>query len=151
MWNVYLSKTKVHHDMTHNIHNVCRPVTFIVQLKMKCIRFEWMTGHCIVFCLLLLVIVLSSVFWSLYCLLTFSFGHCIVLKKKTEYNTMTKRKRQKTIQWPKAKERRQYNDQKKKSEDNTMTKRQKTIQWPKAKDRRQYNDPSFIQIVWTTF
>jgi hypothetical protein len=34
--------------------------------------------------------------------------------KKTEDNTMTKRKRQKTIQWPKEKER-----------------RQKTIQWPK--------------------
>jgi hypothetical protein len=33
---------------------------------------------------------------------------------------MTKRKRQKTIQWPKGKDRRQYNDQKKKTEDNTM-------------------------------
>jgi hypothetical protein len=43
---------------------------------------------------------------------------------------MTKRKRQKTIQRPKEKDRRQYNDQKKKTEDNTMTKRkrQKTIQ-----------------------
>ena len=58
--------------------------------------------------------------------------------KKTEYNTMTKRKRQKTIQWPREKDRTQYNDQKKKTEDNTMTKRnrQKTIQWPKEKDRR---------------
>jgi hypothetical protein len=48
--------------------------------------------------------------------------------KKTEDNTMTKRKRQKKIQRPK--ERRQYNDQKKKTEDNTMTKRkrQRTIQ-----------------------
>jgi hypothetical protein len=80
-----------------------------------------------------LVIVLSSVFffWSLYFLLSFSFGHC------------KKRKRQKTIQSPKEKDRRQYNDQKKKTEvrrqyndqkkkteDNTMTKRkrQKTIQ-----------------------
>ena len=66
---------------------------------------------------------------------------------------MTKRKRQKTIQSPK--ERRQYNDQMKKTEDNTMTKRkrqktedntmtkrrrQRTIQWPKEKDRGQYND-----------
>jgi hypothetical protein len=35
-----------------------------------------------------------------------------------------------TIQWLKAKDRRQYNDQKKKTEDNTMTKRkrQKTMQ-----------------------
>ena len=43
---------------------------------------------------------------------------------------MTKRKRQKTIQRPKEKDRRQYNDQKKKAEENTMTKRkrQKTIQ-----------------------
>jgi sensor histidine kinase YesM len=76
-------------------------------------------------CLFLLVIVLSSVFffWSLYCLLSFSFSHCIVFfllvivlssvfffwslhcqrqyndqEKKTEDNTMTKRKRQKTIQ-----------------------------------------------------
>jgi hypothetical protein len=65
-----------------------------------------------------LVIVLSSVFffWS--------------LQKKTEDNTMTKRKRQKTIQRPKEKNRRQYKDQDKKTEDNTMTKRkrQKTIQ-----------------------
>jgi hypothetical protein len=40
-------------------------------------------------------------------------------RKKTEENTMTKRK-----------DRRQYNDQKKKTEDNTMTKRkrQRTIQ-----------------------
>ena len=55
---------------------------------------------------------------------------------------MTKRKRQKTIQWPKEKDTRQYNDQKKKTEDNTMTKRnrQRTIQWPKEKNRRQYND-----------
>ena len=30
---------------------------------------------------------------------------------------MTKRKRQETIQWPKEKDRRQYNDQKKKTED----------------------------------
>jgi hypothetical protein len=56
---------------------------------------------------------------------------------------MTKRKRQKTIQWPKVKDRRQYNDQKKKTEDNTMTKRyqrgnqkpyiedEQTTQWPK--------------------
>jgi hypothetical protein len=52
---------------------------------------------------------------------------------------MTKRKRQKTIQWPKEKDRRQYNDQKKKTEDKTMTKRkrQRTIQWPKEKDRSQ--------------
>ena len=64
---------------------------------------------------------------------------------------MVKRKRQ-TIQWPKEKDR-QYNDQKKKT-DNTMTKRKRTnrqqyngqkkkdkrqtIQWPKEKDR-QYN------------
>jgi hypothetical protein len=43
---------------------------------------------------------------------------------------MTKRKRQKTIQRPKEKDRRQYNDQKQKTEDNTMTKRkrQKAIQ-----------------------
>jgi hypothetical protein len=55
---------------------------------------------------------------------------------------MTKRKRQKTIQWPIEKDRRQYNDQKKKTEDNTKTnrKRQKTIQWLKEKDRRHYND-----------
>jgi hypothetical protein len=35
-----------------------------------------------------------------------------------------------------------YNDQNKKTEDNTMTKRksQKTIQSRKEKDRRQYND-----------
>jgi hypothetical protein len=38
---------------------------------------------------------------------------------------MTKRKRQKTIQWPKEKDRRQYNDKKKKTEDNTMTKRKR--------------------------
>ena len=52
---------------------------------------------------------------------------------------MTKRKRQ-TIQWPKEKDR-QYNDQKKKT-DNTMTKRKRqTIQWPKEKGQidRQYN------------
>ena len=64
---------------------------------------------------------------------------------------MVKRKRQ-TIQWPKEKDR-QYNDQKKKT-DNTMTKRKRTksektdntmvkrkrqtIQWSKEKDR-QYN------------
>jgi len=24
MWNVYQSKTKVHHEMTHSIPNVCR-------------------------------------------------------------------------------------------------------------------------------
>jgi hypothetical protein len=55
---------------------------------------------------------------------------------------MTKRKRQKIIQWPKEKDRRQYNDQNKKTEDNTMTKRksQKTIQSRKEKYRRQYND-----------
>jgi hypothetical protein len=43
---------------------------------------------------------------------------------------MTKRKKQKTIQRPKEKDRRQYKDQKKKTGDNTMTKRkrQKTIQ-----------------------
>ena len=37
-------------------------------------------------------------------------------------------------------DRRQYNDQKKKTEDNTMTERkgQKIIQW--TKERRQYND-----------
>ena len=55
---------------------------------------------------------------------------------------MVKRKRQ-TIQWPKEKDR-QYNDQKKKT-DNTMTKRKRTnrqtIKWPKEKGRkdRQYN------------
>jgi hypothetical protein len=50
---------------------------------------------------------------------------------------MTKRKGQ-TIQWPKEKDR-QYNDQKKRT-DNTMTKRKgQTIQWPKEKDT-QYND-----------
>jgi hypothetical protein len=49
---------------------------------------------------------------------------------------MIKRKRQ-TIQWLKEKDR-QYNDQKKKT-DNTMIKRKRqTIQWPKEKDR-QYN------------
>jgi hypothetical protein len=39
---------------------------------------------------------------------------------------------------PKEKDRRQYNDQKKKTEDNTMTtrKRQRTIQGTKEKDRR---------------
>ena len=43
---------------------------------------------------------------------------------------MTKRKRRKTIQSPKENDGRQYNDQKKKTADNTMTKRkrQKTIQ-----------------------
>jgi ribosomal protein L37E len=42
-----------------------------------------------------------------------------------------------TIQWPKEKDR-QYNGQKKKT-DNTMIKgTKKTIQWPKEKDR-QYN------------
>jgi hypothetical protein len=46
---------------------------------------------------------------------------------------MIKRKRQ-TIQWLKEKDR-QYNDQKKKT-DNTMTKRkQQTIKRPKEKDR----------------
>jgi outer membrane cobalamin receptor len=45
---------------------------------------------------------------------------------------MVKRKRQ-TIQWPKEKDR-QYNDQKKKT-DNTMIKRKRqTIQWSKEKD-----------------
>jgi hypothetical protein len=50
---------------------------------------------------------------------------------------MTKRKRQKTIQSPK--ERRQYNDQMKKTEDNTMTKRkrQKTEDNTMTKRRRQ--------------
>jgi hypothetical protein len=50
---------------------------------------------------------------------------------------MAKRKRQ-TIQWLKEKDR-QYNDQKKKT-DNTMNKgKRQTIQWSKEKDR-QYND-----------
>jgi hypothetical protein len=49
---------------------------------------------------------------------------------------MIKRKRQ-TIQWSKEKDR-QYNEQKKKT-DNTMAKRKRqTIQWSKEKDR-QYN------------
>jgi hypothetical protein len=46
----------------------------------------------------------------LYCLLSFSFSHNDQ-KKKTEDNTINKRKRQKTKQWPKEKDRRQYNDQ----------------------------------------
>ena len=66
---------------------------------------------------------------------------------------MAKRKRQ-TIQWPKEKDRRQYNDQKKKAEDNTMTqkkdRRQKTIQWQKEKDRRQYNDQKKKDKQWST-
>jgi hypothetical protein len=50
---------------------------------------------------------------------------------------MNKSKRQ-TIQWPKEKDR-QYNEQKKKT-DNTMAKsKRQTIQWTKEKDR-QYND-----------
>jgi hypothetical protein len=50
---------------------------------------------------------------------------------------MVKRKRQ-TIQWTKEKDR-QYNGQKKKT-DNTMAKRKRqTIQWPKVKGR-QYNE-----------
>jgi hypothetical protein len=50
---------------------------------------------------------------------------------------MAKSKRQ-TIQWTKVKDR-QYNGQKKKT-DNTMNKsKRQTIQWPKEKDR-QYND-----------
>jgi hypothetical protein len=65
-----------------------------------------------------LVIVLSSVFffWSLYCLLSFSFGHCKQKKKKED-------RRQNKEQKKKKEDRRQYNDQKK-----------------KAEDRRQYND-----------
>ena len=57
---------------------------------------------------------------------------------------MTKRKKQKTIQWPKEKDRRQYKDQKKKTVDNAMTnkKRQNTIKWLKEKDRRQYT------VIW---
>jgi septal ring factor EnvC (AmiA/AmiB activator) len=99
---------------------------------------------------------LSSVFffWSLYCLLSFSFVYCIVFclflrekdrrqyndqKKKTEDNTMTKRKRQKTIQSQKEKDRRQYKDQKKKTEDKTKKKkkRQKTKQKKKKKKKKQ--------------
>jgi hypothetical protein len=36
MWNVYLSKTKVHHEMTHSIHNVCRTLS-CVHFKIKSI------------------------------------------------------------------------------------------------------------------
>jgi hypothetical protein len=51
---------------------------------------------------------------------------------------MIKRKRQ-TIQWSKEKDR-QYNDQKKKT-DNTMAKRKRqTIQWPKEKEQND-SDP----------
>jgi cytochrome c biogenesis protein ResB len=87
-----------------------------------------------------LVIVLSSVFffWSLYCLLFFSFGLCIVFclpkeKDRRLYNDQKKKKedrRQYNDQNKKKEDRRQYNVQKKKAEDNTMTKRkrQKTIQ-----------------------
>ena len=34
MWNVYLSKTKVHHEMTHSIHNVCRTLSCVHRKKL---------------------------------------------------------------------------------------------------------------------
>jgi hypothetical protein len=34
MWNVYLSKTKVHHEMTHSIHNVCRTLSYVHRTKL---------------------------------------------------------------------------------------------------------------------
>jgi membrane protein implicated in regulation of membrane protease activity len=81
-----------------------------------CLSFSF--DHCIV-CLFLLAIVLSVFFfWPLYCL-SFSFSHCIVCLFLLTDKTMNKRKRQ-TIQWSKEKDR-QYNDQKKKT-DNTMIK-----------------------------
>jgi hypothetical protein len=78
----------------------------------------------------------------LYCL-SFSFGLCIY-EKDRQYNDQKKKtdntmnkRKRQTIQRPKEKDR-QYNDQKKKT-DNTMIKRKRqTIQWPKEKDR-QYN------------
>ena len=34
MWNVYLSKTKVHYEMIHNIHNVCRTSSCVHRKKL---------------------------------------------------------------------------------------------------------------------
>ena len=34
MWNVYLSKTKVHHEMTHSIHNVCCTLSCVHRKKL---------------------------------------------------------------------------------------------------------------------
>jgi hypothetical protein len=34
MKNVYLSKTKVHHEMTHRIHNVCRTLSCVHRKKL---------------------------------------------------------------------------------------------------------------------
>jgi hypothetical protein len=37
MWNVYLSKTKVHHEMTHSIYNMCRTLS-CVHRKKNCLN-----------------------------------------------------------------------------------------------------------------
>ena len=34
MWTVYLSKTKLHHEMTHSIHNVCRTLSCVHRKKL---------------------------------------------------------------------------------------------------------------------
>jgi hypothetical protein len=46
-------------------------------------------------------------------------------KKKRTDNTMAKRKKGQTTQWPKEKKDRQHDGQKKKRTDNTMAKRKK--------------------------